>query len=467
MSLEELFFCVAEEAQVNDIVMGDQSGISQPWRPHQHSKITGSEVGIIAKGNGQSKLVQPLVFVVPDDAQRRLFTRFASLRSEFSPLTSWSHILDRRLFEHIDATKRVPFLSNLEASWSGLAVAEAVLLSSRSPDKLKIASCFATATFAVARAAALWPSLTVTDIREKYDNCNRLIRGGATPNPQLTKRLEPVWKSLLEAGEGAAYPTSRTTSAIQALQQARENGHDNEHLALAKSFDGWPNLSVLRELDAFGPEERVHLFDHLMMELRSSSKSTDGKDLLAFSAAYVATVAAGGTPSLGLAEQVSSDWPEVLAWAYVIGGIGERITWTSSFAGLGRLIWRELARPFYLDEPPTCDFAFDEAIFLVDRKLSDPLVHLKVKQQRLLSVALYPGVNISVPLPETVEQVPSSNRVAAPQRSSRELFHLVEELWPLIENKLSAEGYIGTGKTGRGSAAPRKKAAQAKLPLNK
>ncbi|MGI8397603.1 hypothetical protein ACRYWZ_14585 [Agrobacterium deltaense] len=467
MSMDELFFLVAEESQVNDIVTGLYSGISQPWSYHQYSKIGGNEVGIVAKGNGHSDHVQPLVFVVPEDTQRRLFTRFASLRSEFSPLTSWSHIVDRRLFEHLEATKRVPSLSNLEASWSGLAVAEAVLLSGRSPDKLKIASCFATATFAVARAVALWPSLSVPDVREKYDNCNRLIRGGATPNPQVTKRLEPIWKSLLEAGEGAAYPASRTTSAILALQQARENRSDSEHFALAEAFDSWPEFSFLRELETLGPEDRVHLFDHLIRELRSSGKANERKELLAFAAAYVTTVAAGGTPSLGLAEQVSNDWPEVLAWAYVIGGIGERVTWTSSFAGLGRLIWRELARPLYLDEPPTCDFAFDEAMYLVDRQLSDPLVHLKVKQQRLLSVALYPGVNISVPLPEAVEQASNLNRAAIPPKSSRELDQLVNALWPLIEDRLGAEGYTSTGRSARGNAAPRKKAGQARLPLDK
>ncbi len=52
------------------------------------------------------------------------------------------------------------------------------------------------------------------------------------------------------------------------------------------------------------------------------------------------------------------------------------------------------------DEPPTCDFAFDEAAVLVDTKLADPLVRLKVKQARLLTVELFPGVNVSIPIGE-------------------------------------------------------------------
>ncbi|MCW8282629.1 hypothetical protein K7A42_17165 [Agrobacterium sp. InxBP2] len=467
MSMDEILFLVAQESQVNDIVTGVYSGSSQPWSYYQYSKIGRDEVGVVAKASRHSDHIQPLVFVVPDEAQKRLFTRFASLRSEFSPLTSWGHIVNRRLFEHLEETKRVPSFSNLVASWSGLVVAEAVLLAGRSPDKLKIASCFATATFAVARAVALWPSLSVADIREKYYDCNRLIRGGATPNLQVTKRLEPIWMSLLEAGEGAAYPSSKTTSAILALQQARENRSESEHLALHEVLSAWPEFSFLKELDTLGPEDRVHLFDHLMNELRSSRKVGERQELLAFAAAYVTTIAAGGTPSLGLAEQVANDWPEVLAWAYVIGGVGERVLWTSSFVGLGRLIWRELSRPLYLDEPPTCDFAFDEAMYLVDRQLSDPLVHLKVKQQRLLSVALYPGVNISVPLPDAVEQTSNPNRANTPPRASRELDQLVNALWPLIEDRLSEEGYTSAVRSGRAGASSRKKAGQARLPLDK
>ena len=91
-------------------------------------------------------------------------------------------------------------------------------------------------------------------------------------------------------------------------------------------------------------------------------------------------------------------WPELTGWAYLVGGVGEKITWTSAFDGLGRMVARELQRPLRLDEPPTCDFAFDEARVLFDPELKDPLVHLRIKQAKVLTVALFPGVNIAIPV---------------------------------------------------------------------
>jgi hypothetical protein len=65
------------------------------------------------------------------------------------------------------------------------------------------------------------------------------------------------------------------------------------------------------------------------------------------------------------------------------------------------LVARELLRPLRLEDSPTCDFSLDEANVLADPKLSDPLVHLRVKQARLLTVSLVPGVNVQLPLSDS------------------------------------------------------------------
>src|SRR5208283_3504151 len=152
------------------------------------------------------------------------------------------------------------------------------------------------------------------------------------------------------------------------------------------------------QLPDLAPEQRLKLFDQLIDGLSATSayRPSLRRNTLALLAGYLATVAAGGKPTLSLAESNAAQWPEVTGWAYVVGGIGERVFWTSSFDGLGRLVARELMRPLILDDPPTCDFAYDEAAILVDPKLPDPLVHLRIKQGKIATVALLPGVNISV-----------------------------------------------------------------------
>jgi hypothetical protein len=149
----------------------------------------------------------------------------------------------------------------------------------------------------------------------------------------------------------------------------------------------------------------------------------------------------GGDHSLALAESNANRWPEITAWAYVVGSVGERVVWTSGFDGLGRLIARELTRPLRLDEPPTCDFSFDEASVLADSKLADPLVHLRIKQSRVAAVALYPGVNMAIPL------VPAPQDIGKPARGlgtssgssfpGNPLAVLSDALWPFLRGRVA------------------------------
>ena len=123
-------------------------------------------------------------------------------------------------------------------------------------------------------------------------------------------------------------------------------------------------------------------------------------------------------------------------------GIGERITWTSGFDGLGRLIARELDRPLRLDEAPTCDFALDEAIVLADRELKKPLVHLRIKQAKVVSVSLFAGVNIAIPIVDTATIEATSRGAREPKQgiaaeeltdSNKNLLgSLAEVLWPYL-----------------------------------
>ena len=178
---------------------------------------------------------------------------------------------------------------------------------------------------------------------------------------------------------------------------------------------------------------------------------------------------------MGLTGDIARKWPEVTAWAYLVGSIGEQVIWTSGFDGLGRLVGRELTRPLRLDEAPTCDFSVDEALVLVDRKLDDPLVHLKIKQLRVVSVSLYPGANLSIAVLDAQQEVRQltpavqrEQRLLVEGRSDKQVLSvLADALWPHLRPKI--EGELSTNADAaerRGYRRPgRKTAAQTKLPL--
>jgi hypothetical protein len=223
--------------------------------------------------------------------------------------------------------------------------------------------------------------------------------------------------------------------AVQALRDARRRKClDEARLFVGPLLEFVPEFKDIENLAELTPEMRLRLFDRLVTSLSSADEQgMQRRAALTFLAGYIATVAAGGSPSLTLAESHASRWPEITAWAYVIGGLGEKVLWTSAFDGLGRLVARELLRPFRLDEPPTCDFSFDELAVLVDPALKDPLVNLKIKQARSVTVALLPGVNAAIPLSDQAGATRNE-----PQRPPREdpAAGFADSVWPHLRNRL-------------------------------
>ncbi|SFM11113.1 hypothetical protein, partial [Methylorubrum salsuginis] len=388
--------------------------------------------------------------------------RSSSLRDELSPISSWCHIFDPQSFGLVKETTLYSSISHIATCWSGLAIAEAQLLANRPVEALKLAACLATATFAVARTAALWPQTPLADSVNRYTECNRFVRG-AENNSAIISKLKPIWESLNEYAKGTLNPKRQTVRLLKILDSARRQRDDDEAAAIWGGLDNDEIFSFLPSFSNRSPEERVKIFDLLT----NAASNSDGsyREILCFMAGYVATVAAGGQSSVGLAESISDELPEVLAWTYIIGGVGVVIPWSSSFVGLGRLVYREINRPFHLDEAPICDFALDEAVCLIDSHLSDPYVHLKIKQQRIVSVAIYPGVNINIPLQDQPEVKTRSSVATETRKENFEMRRVVDDLWPYIKEKIINEGMHFNTRNYQGSG--KRKSLQRRLPLDK
>lgn len=473
----------ADDEELNEILSGRGSRQGYPWPRRTNRRINlDREVGVLIQESTRPGGERPVALVVSDEASRRLFGRYAQLRSDLSPLSAWTHILDPGQFDHLQndfssadhPPQCLPTLSGFEAAWVGLSVAEALMLSDRPLSQLKLVACLATPSFALARAHALWPNETIESVLRRYDHCQRLIRANEGPPNRLREPLMDVWRALIAVSspltKDPAPELREIVRALSQLQSARAAGIDAAE-AVSAALD-LPQTNFLLRLEDMPPEMRVREFDRLVEAIDASGSRRERSGLL-FAAGYLVTVVAGGSPSLGLAEKLFTRWPQITAWAYVLGSVGEAITWTSSFDGLGRLVARELLRPFRLDEAPTSDFALMEAAMLVDRGLSDPLVHLRVKQSRVLSVALLAGVNIAVPITEPFV----AETRHAPQRSDavtrpnarmdlEPMALLAEALAPhLLERFKELLGPEATAESPRRSSRSRGVKREAQLPL--
>ncbi len=448
-------YAIADESELDELLSGREvSGgvnwtvLSKPSRPRIGS------VGVIWQDEGTDLTTRPLVLIVNEDDIRRLCGRYAQLHGDLSPLSAWCHLITPRFVEPLESLVRIPDLGDLQAAWTGLTVAEAVLLAEMPLARIRISACLATQSFAIARTNALWGHIAVDEITKRFDSANRLLKSeGAAQRAEnrigkIRASLQPIWNALISVSRGPiSYQSSELepiVSALQALLRARLAKDPQEANQLVQSLLPYvPEAEPFRHLNELAPEGRLRIFDKLVEGLEKPETPHEKlrHNALGLLSGYLATVAAGGSPSLTLAEGQASRWPEITAWAYLTGGLGEKVVWTSSFDGLGRLVVRELMRPLHFDEPPTCDFAFDEAAVLADPKLTDPLVHLKVKQARLLTVELLPGVNVSIPIGESgvqsVSKAETNRPLAVLDTSVRDPFKgLADALWPHIRIRI-------------------------------
>ncbi|UVO30403.1 hypothetical protein [Bradyrhizobium arachidis] len=477
---QDVNFSRVTDSELNSLVEGVHPQYLVPWSMRESPmRIGPNEFGVLwASTRSDVSVAQPLVLIVRKEDQQRLFGRFAQVRSDLSPFSSWCHITTPNRMDVVDDLTKHGNLGDYTAAWTGLVVAETLLLAERPLARIRIPACTATQTFAIARAVALW-SPSISEVTQKYDQSQNLFRAEHRRSSRIRSALEPIWGALA-ALSGARLPPRDERllpliEGIHLLHVARTQKDPHETASFLRSLRNVLPTDLVNDferLSSLAPEERVRAFDKSLSYVEKSQDQKE-RQILAALTGYLATIAAGGAPSLGLLTASAQRFPEITAWAYVLGGVGEPVVWTSSFDGLGRLVARELLRPLRFDEPPTADFALDEALFLADPRLPDPLVHLRIKQSRIATVALYPGVNLSVPMNDQAaldakesrrDDMPSKP-VAAVSPAGNPWALLAEGLWPYLEDKLSGGATID--ESNRTRTSRRGGGGQAKLPLKK
>lgn len=464
-AMHDLLFSPASEEDLNELMAGKLPDLAGPWHPQLSQIRTSHDFGVIIDWNGQ--VARPLAVISEQSQLPRLFARFSQLRSEFSPVSSWCHIFTPRTFQALDDVRRAPALFSLETGWAGLAIAEAQLLSGIALPKLRIAACYATQSFAIGRSVALWPHISLDEITGVYEDSRRLLK--SADNANTNRALRPLWEIFYSLSGGKEKSTRRKYRAIvETLERFRERSIDDSPKRIPWFLDPLRAVTPLAyqavELERLAPEGRLKLFDEAVRELSRCKDDVDSEEYLglALFAGFLATIAAGGAPSLSLAERQARNHPAILAWAYAVGGLGAKVTWTSSFEGLGRFVVRELMRPLHIDEPPVCDFCFRELQVLSDPALSDPLVHLRIKQARTVIVALQPGVNVTFALADgqrsertTATQFAQTDREPRAVGSDNLLAQIAQALVPYLRDELGPRQEQSTAR-GR---PPRKKTA--------
>lgn len=453
MKHDSVSYVIASEDELVEILSGSSSATAGVMPLSPGSRLAERMTGVFLKHFDDERPPKPIMLVSREQDQRRLFARFSQLRSDLSPLSSWCHLVSPEMAERLDDLTVSPSYGGFEAAWCGLIVADAALMTRRAPSKLSSAACFTTQSFAIARSAGLWGALHHNEIFERFDQARNVF--GARHDRVLAARqsLSPIWAALLSASAGVVGSGDRVIGALSNALIALSRRGDNEVSSgrlIAGSLLGLLSEAVdLQDVEELPSKARLALYDKIVDRLRGADPKADRAILTAapFICGYLATIMAGGQASYSVAEASSSEFPEILAWAYVIGGLREKVTWTSGFEGLGRIVARELERPLHFADGPTADVAIEEARSLIDPALSDPLVHIKLKSSRTAQVSLYPGVVTLIGYEPNGESEVSrrsaaqsvsraADAMAMTSKSDSVLSALADALVPLLQDRL-------------------------------
>ena len=118
------------------------------------------------------------------------------------PCPTWCHLMTPATFEDVKGITHEPIFRDTVGAWSGVVIAEAMLLAEKSYVDLRFSACLATATYAIGRSTALWRKVLVDDAIGRLDSANRLCRGRSVSQrtesrmARVRSSLRPIWACL-------------------------------------------------------------------------------------------------------------------------------------------------------------------------------------------------------------------------------------------------------------------------------
>lgn len=406
----------------------------------------------LAVWTGQS--LRPCAIFVADEDRQELFAWLYSFQRDLAPITSWCHVLPASEIGRLGPRGfREADLVGFEAAWSGAIIAEAMILSGRGFEEISLASCLATETYAIARTAALYGAkAALSESLDQLEATRTRIQRSADKNTKLATRLviEVLLRLLPDAPPPANGMIGLLVEACKGLNSRTGSSGDSPEISpriLQQIATRFPELSALASMNALSAEDRVRLLRQ--MRGLAATADVEQRQILLFTAGYVISRIGGAERDLRLAETFASARYDVLTWATILGGLGAEAYWTDAFHGIGRLVSRELLRPFRFSDSPTCDISIDELLVLESDEFSTR-VKFRTASRNAVMLALRAGVVVHALPPEdergrqkapetrasTASTISANLRVGDDARS---LHMLAEQLMPFLSPLIRAE----------------------------
>lgn len=425
-------------------------------------------VALVGYWTAQPSVYFPEFMIVNQDDLADTHAWLSSFLNPFTPVTQWCRIWTREEFESLQSPLGDKSLPSGVSVWTGAILAECSLRSGRNVGLQDLSGtvALASASFAAARAAAVWGNFgRFTQVADRYDDLSSKLHDSAV---QISaKNLIPLWYALTVNVWSEKRPTeSKPLECFRRIFSMHANRGDSDDVSSAVQFvrDEF-DLPVILDC-ATGPQpSRVDALDRLASQLASGPKSAVSDAILGFGASLVDP---GAAVLPDLLRRYIGSFPTAPIWTGAFAGLWMPRRVLSDFGGLGRIVSKELLRPSDLFSAPSADISYGELSRWLGPS-SNTRFPVRGLVARSISVELVPGTFAAFPVsrfensradPQTasrqrrldLEENRQADRPAATTITA--VSRRVEEIYARL---IELEGIVSSGGKKSTSKAPRKR----------
>jgi hypothetical protein len=343
-------------------------------------------------------LLFPNVIVPASGDVEDFFASVATYYQEQSPLSAVVHILSGEtanlMFRQYDPSNtsilRLSRPSRIAAL--GAAIGEAALAGIEAHDvsaSISYAACRRTLAFSLCRAKYLYQSTLQPDIfTKRWSRLRKLT--GLNVSAAATDAVLCAHASGVGGSKGASNLPHIEPTLSEALRALATRDDSDDNLLVPALVELYPAMKqFLNDLKgAF--DGRMTAFTRLVESIRAGSRGIRTDEIaVAFSCNRILP---GSFAHVGVLASLVNVFPAALIWYGFLATLSGRHAPQQLNLGLLAKLERDLLEPFSFEQRPRCDISLEELEVLSQAPLRAETI--KPTQQRVLLVALLPGVDI-------------------------------------------------------------------------
>lgn len=395
------------------------SNVNAPAKQHE---------AYVERGRDGSDL--PLVIVPEGGDSDDFFATVATFYPERSPVSSFLHVISKETLPLFQASQLPDFgdsqkdVRPLQKAMIGAAFGETYLygLSTNSSlSGLSYSACRQSLSFSIARAAGLYgDALRVDDLAKRWTDLRNLSGRPATSTFSTTV----VQIYALGANDRYAREDETLDPAVADALASVLSGQTYELIDLRQTLERtYPGLGPMFDELRRSFDGRMSAFTRFVKEIQGNSRGAR-TDAVAIALACDA-IQPGSFAHVGVLGKLTDFFPDALIWYGCLSALSSTSTSGRVDPGIAWKLERDLVEEFSFERRPRCDVSIDEVRILL--RASDGRDLFRPANQRLLNVALLPGVDITVRFGTEGEAGERTRRDAEAHQIDDRVVRLLEE----------------------------------------